>query len=139
MKTNLAFIVGTGAPLIGTAFVAYAIGYAQYGPGWEVPARAATQLFVAPLVALMLDVAAVGSYLLGDHFVQQSRTLRVFFWLALGASCAISICAYFAAPGQWPIRHPALSRVAPVITVPTLIACAASWLLLSLVGWNNVP
>jgi hypothetical protein len=54
MKERLAFSIGTGVVLLGMALVANGVAQMQTGPGWEIPATAATNWILFGLISIVL-------------------------------------------------------------------------------------
>ena len=129
MKENLALGMGTGAVLAGIALLAYATGRVQYGPKWEVPAQAATNLLWTLIASFVLDVVAVVTYFRGNRFESYTTIARWGFWLVLtlGVTASIAICIF--EPEQWPSKSPQLSVAVRDASVPIVVACAILWAL----------
>jgi len=130
MKENLAFVIGTGTPLLGIAVVANGVGQVQFGPSWEVPAAAAGNWFLFGIISVLLYLVGIFSYVRGNRFASQTLANRVGFWLLLCIGVVLTILSFVLEPGQWPITHQNLSAVARRSSIPVSIACGLFWILL---------
>jgi hypothetical protein len=137
MKTKLGFILGTGAAIAGIGLSSYAISYAQWGPGWEVPARAGTQLFVFPIISILLGGVAVSWYFLASCSQLKPRSLRYWFWGLVALSFALAASIYLFDPGQWPRNNGYLSSVVKVVSTPVLAVCVIAWVMMSVTVWKS--
>jgi hypothetical protein len=63
MKERLAFSIGTGVVLLGTALVASGAAQLQSGAEWEIPAAAATNWILFGLISTVLDGVGLICYL----------------------------------------------------------------------------
>lgn len=130
MKEKLAFVIGTGAPLLGIALVANGVEQVQSGPSWEVPAAAAENWFLFGIISVLLYLVGIFGYVRGNRFASQTPANRVGFWVPLCIGVLLTILSYVLDPGQWPINHRNLSAVARRSSIPVSIACGLFWVLL---------
>jgi hypothetical protein len=137
MKMKLGFIFGTAAAIASIGLSINAIAYAQWGPGWEVPAKAATRLFVFPMISILLGGIGAASYFFASCFRLQRRSLRFCFWSVVAVSFALAMSIYLFDPGQWPHVSPNLSRVARAASTPVLAVCVIAWVLMSAAVWKR--
>lgn len=130
MTENGAFLMGTGACLLGIALVVNGMEQVQFGPDWEVPAAAVGNLFFFSIASVVLYSVGVFSYLRGNRFASQAPTNRAGFWLVLSLGSVLTVISFSSDPGQWPITHTNLSGLARKSSVPVSIACGLTWILL---------
>ena len=130
MSEKGAFLIGTGACLLGIVLVVNGIEQVQFGPKWEVPAAAAGNLFFFSTASVVLYLVGVFSYLRSKRLALQAPMNRAIFWIVLTLGSVLTVISLSLDPGQWPVTHASLSALARKSSLPVSIACALTWVLL---------
>jgi hypothetical protein len=131
MKERLAFSTGTGVVLLGTSLVVNGVAQVQTGPGWEIPAAAATNWILFGLIYIILYGLGIICYFRGNRFASLSPPSRKTFWILLGVGLLITVLSYVLDPGQWQFTHRNLSAVAEKSSIPVSAICGIIWILLT--------
>ena len=131
MKEQVAFSMGTGVVVLGVALVASGVAQVQTGPGWEIPAAAATNWILFGLISIVLYGVGIICYLRGDRFRSLSPSSRKIFWILLFFGLLITASSYLLDPGQWQITHRHLSAALRKSFVPIGVICGIVWMLLT--------
>ena len=119
MKEKVAFSIETGVVLLGVALVASGVAQVQTGPGWEIPAAAATNWILFGLISIVLYGVGIICYLRGNRFRSLSPSSRKIFWILLFFGLLITASSYLLDPGQWQITHRHLSAALRKSFVPS--------------------
>jgi magnesium-transporting ATPase (P-type) len=138
MKERLAFTIGTAVVLVGMALVASGAAQLQTGPGWEIPAAAATNWVLFGLLSIVLYGVGIICYLRGNQFRSLSTRSRKIFWILLCVGLLMTVLSYVLDPGQWQITHRNLSAAVRKSSVPIWAICGITWILLTVRSWRNV-
>jgi hypothetical protein len=131
MKERLAFGIGTGVVFLGMALVANGVAQMQTGPGWEIPAAAATNWILFGLISIVLYGVGIICYLRGIRFASLSPRSRKTFWFLLGVGLLITVLSYALDPGRWQVTHRNLSAAARKSSIPVSAICGIIWILLT--------
>ena len=130
MKERLAFSIGTGVVLLGMALVANGVGQVQTGPGWEIPAAAATNWIFFGLISIVLYGVGIICYFRGNRFASMSPPSRKIFWILFGVGLLGTALSYVLDAGQWQHTHRNLSATVQKSSIPVSAICGIIWVLL---------
>jgi len=130
VKEATLFRVGTGSGLLALALLVYAIGWAQEGPGWEVPSNAAFMLFLAPFASGVLTLISLTCALRANYFRSQLVASRWAFWLTFSMTSATLLTLCFSNPGQWPHKMPYVSACVHSVWWMVVLGWIVVWIIL---------
>ena len=111
MKERLAFSIGTGVVLLGMSLVVNGVAQVQTGPGWEIPAAAATNSILFGFISVLLYGIGIICYFRRNRFTSLSPPSQKTFWILLGVGLLITVLSYVLDAGQWQFTHQNLSAV----------------------------